>query len=667
MKRVTGLLCALVVAGAACGATIVHDAGRDLVLNSRSAFVYTNAYGGVWSYMSAASYQPSSPRTLLTDVRYYTNNVSSMVKDALWYDVVLMRGPSIVPGGAYQLPVIAVNQGNVSATSYLTAAGFPDIPPGQIALHPGARCAVLRFTMPRDAVYTVTARIWNQNIGLIGMSLQTNGVLTQARQVWKGSERKNQVCDLSLPAKTFKAGDWVELVVDDDAKLNSNAAGVTFEIAEEVLGVIDAGTAMHANMTAASPANPYTVSEGAWQAFHGKAGTSATNFTRNLLATGYVRSTQGSNARGFAVNGGLPWCVVNATGGYVVETNAQNRATFCQGRALAPDELMMHPQDQNGFQTVGVRFTPDANGIYDIGVTARDLSKANYADAGSGVNVWLLQGLQVLAKTYVSLEHNPSCDTIFLRGVPVLSEIPVEVVVDAEGDINSDSTGITFAMVKTCDIPPEFDASAALRACFESASPANPFQYNGCEWAVGTLQGGFAGTFTAYPLRQDARFDGFGLGWGENTGTSPYMGVNMGGKQSTGTKNTDYAIGRGMLYAHPRSDNSASCIRFTAARRGLYKATAWFKDLNAGGTLDNCAGVDVHILTNGLNAASRVVSGETGIVYGGLDTEPFELRRGGTVSFAIGANGAYHSDMTGFHAWVECLETPPSGVLIVVR
>lgn len=68
-----------------------------------------------------------------------------------------------------------------------------------------------------------------------------------------------------------------------------------------------------------------------------------------------------------------------------------------------------------------------------------------------------------------------------------------------------------------------------------------------------------------------------------------------------------------------------------------------------------------------LNAASRVVSGETGIVYGGLDTEPFELRRGGTVSFAIGANGAYHSDMTGFHAWVECLETPPSGVLIVVR
>ena len=33
------------------GATVVHDAARDLVLNSRSANIYTNFYGGVWSYM----------------------------------------------------------------------------------------------------------------------------------------------------------------------------------------------------------------------------------------------------------------------------------------------------------------------------------------------------------------------------------------------------------------------------------------------------------------------------------------------------------------------------------------------------------------------------------------------------------------------------------------
>ena len=46
---------------------IVHDAARDLVLNSASTAVYTNFYGGVWSFMRSKTY--NGARTLLPSVR----------------------------------------------------------------------------------------------------------------------------------------------------------------------------------------------------------------------------------------------------------------------------------------------------------------------------------------------------------------------------------------------------------------------------------------------------------------------------------------------------------------------------------------------------------------------------------------------------------------------
>ena len=653
---------------AAQGAVIVHDAGRDLLFNSRSASVYTNRFGGVWSYLGAPSYGPASPRQPLTSVRSYQNNVSSMVKDNIDYDVVLLRGPSVPVGGTFQLPVIAVNQLNVAATNYLTASGFPSIPPGQIALHPGdSLCAVLRFTAPRTGVYTVTAKAWNQNVGLLGMSLQTNGVIARARTVWRGSEHRGEVNDLSLAATTFQAGDMIEMTFDkgDLSYVNSNAAGVTFQVAEEVLDVLDAGSVFRANVLGES-ANPLVTSTGAWQAFYGVPGASVTNPVRNSLAGGYVRAAQGSGAQGFAVGGGLPWCVVNASDDYVVETNAEGKATFCQGRALAPDEIMLHPQhaDKVWDQVVGLRFTPDTNGIYDVGLTIRDMAKNS---GGDGVNVWLLQGLQVLRKAFVSLENDVSCETIFLRDVPILAEIPIEVVVDKGAkNNNSDATALAWAMVRTGDIPSAYDASAALKACFAVSTPVNPFVYNGCSWTVGTLPSGFAGDFTPYPNVQTVvRFNGAGRGWGETLDTSPFMGVNIGGKVASGANPTDFAVGRGMLYAHPKSDNRASCIRFTAAKRGIYKATMWVKGLNSGGG----NGTDVHILTNGLNAASRVVWARGTIPYGDLKVEPFYLRPGGTVTFAVGSNGDYSFDLTGFHAWVEKIEPDglPTGVAIIVR
>ena len=48
-------LCALLLVGVACAAhgvtNVVHDAARDLVLNSANKAVYTNLYGGVWQIL----------------------------------------------------------------------------------------------------------------------------------------------------------------------------------------------------------------------------------------------------------------------------------------------------------------------------------------------------------------------------------------------------------------------------------------------------------------------------------------------------------------------------------------------------------------------------------------------------------------------------------------
>ena len=53
------MLFGALLAACACsvyGATnIVHDAARDLVLNTANKAVYTNFYGGVWSFMPASA------------------------------------------------------------------------------------------------------------------------------------------------------------------------------------------------------------------------------------------------------------------------------------------------------------------------------------------------------------------------------------------------------------------------------------------------------------------------------------------------------------------------------------------------------------------------------------------------------------------------------------
>ena len=66
-----GVLAAMLACRVHGTTNIVHDAARDLVLNTANKAVYTNLYGGVWSFMRASSY--TGARTLMPGVRYRTD------------------------------------------------------------------------------------------------------------------------------------------------------------------------------------------------------------------------------------------------------------------------------------------------------------------------------------------------------------------------------------------------------------------------------------------------------------------------------------------------------------------------------------------------------------------------------------------------------------------
>ena len=664
--RIGAWTCAALAACCAQGATIVHDAGRDLVLNEACANVYTNVYGGVWSFLTAASWDPASPRVPMAKTRIYKPGT----KDANGQEIVVERGPnaeSTSGGNTFQLPVIAVNPRTVEDTANLTAAGYPTIKPGQISVHPGAgKCAILRFTAPRTGVYAITAKFWNQNKGVFGMTVQTNGVVTKAREAWTGSLHKNEIYDFSLPATTYRAGDTVEFTVDDNGKLDSNAAGVIFRIEEEVAEVIDAGAAMRAHVLAdgAAATAAWTDAAGAWRVESVSATNAVKNLNRTLLDTRSVRTTQGSGASGWSTSKtGTPWAHVNATDALVVETNASGVVTLHRGTSLVPGELYLHPGKQPGTGEAGVHsvlvgLSPATSGRYDIGVTLRDVS---WHASGDGVRVHLIQGGHELAVRRISCEQaaSPQNATIFLRDVAVAAGVPVELVVDQVGLHTADGTGLFWAMVRTSDAG-VYSANAALIANLTSASPAATYTGDGATWQVGLWNNG---TLTPFTTFQSARTIGPDKAMGNTAGTSPFMGANLKGRaltQAETSSNNKIAAGRDMIIGHPGGSGAKSTLRFTAPADGVYSVHAFAMDLDGGGSIGNAGdGVVMQIFTGGHQARVMGLKSITNqIDYAELDTPALHLKAGEAADIVINPNAAdangHTCDLTGLYVWLSC-------------
>ncbi len=656
---------------AACathGATVVHDAARDLVLNSQNANVYTNVYGGVWSYMRSSS--NTGPRTLLPGVRSRTSTEkdASGGNDPAAEDqlVIWQRGPALSQDSS---PVISVNPTAWPDTKdFMRGSDWPTIPPGGLSCHPGKvagiggfvdgnQCVVLRFTTPRDGTYAVTAKAWNQNSGRTAVTLLVNGEVRRERRAWTSTKANVTTNDFSLAAATYAAGDIIELAVDGDGTYAANATGLDFRIAEEVEAAYDASTGFRANLDAEHPANPYADSFGAWSGAY--AAATPTNASRSLFNNvAYVRATQGNVLSGMAVNSSYPYLVANRSDAMVVETNSAGTALTVQGRGYLPGELMAQPPGGARAFTV-LQVTPANGGIYDVGLSVRDMYYGSPNAAGNGVNVWLLQGSVVLARTFVSIEASHSSESVFIKGLKVFPQIPLAVAVDNNGAASSDGTAIMWAFVRTGDFSATYYANAAMKANMTSASPTNPFTHNGATWTAGLCADGWKGTFTPYAVNQK-RYNDWFSGWSDNATASPFWAINLkDGELTPGEMGSVLGAGTDMMLVHPKNDNTSTALRFTAPADGVYSATAWLADLAHDTSKDNNSaddGVGVHLVAEGHRADSAVVKLQklpTGQEARRLAADRIFLRKDETMTFAVGRNGANGWDLTGSFIWID--------------
>ena len=671
----------MMLAACACsvyGVTnVVHDAARDLVLNTANRNIYTNLYGGVWSYMRSTSY--TGARTLLPGVRYSTGSETDAsganytpARDNL--PIYWERGPAKDGGSS---PRFTVNPSPWSDTNtFMRGAAYPAVQPGELSCHPGNttdagnQCVVLRFTTPRAGTYTVTAKAWNRNIGWTAVTLLVNGQVASARRAWKSAATAVQTNDFSLAAATYAAGDTIELAIDGNNTYNSNATGLDFKIVEEVEAVYDASSAFLANRLSASPTNPYSDAFGSWTAYWTTNTVPKGTFTpvgalRTRLNTmTYRRIDKGDVLAGIAWNNGLPYIIANITDAMAVETNSAGKALTATGRAFLPGELNIFPAEGNCRATI-LEVLPTEGGVYDIGLTVRDMFYSTHPNESyAGANVWLLQGDQVLAKTYVTVERGTSffsSQSIFFKDVRIMPRMSLAVAVDNNGNNNSDGMGTLWAFIRKGDFSATSDANAAMKANMLSASPSNPFTYNGATWTAGLCAGGWKGAFTPYTTRQTGIYGGTAEGWGQTADTSPFIRVNKSGRIITATEaSSSAAIGTDALMGHPKSDNSATALRFTAPSDGIYAATMWARDHaydnNISWINNTDTGVDIHLVAGARHAAEVTITLHPLVALpeaGKVAADRLYLKAGDTVTFAIGSNKAYNWDLTSFYAWLD--------------
>ena len=640
----TAAIAAAIPLAATATTTIVHDAARDLCLNQANAATYTNAYGGVWTFMRADTYKGA--RTVLTGVR---ENIDS--------GVAWQRGPA---KDASNNPRFCVNPTAwYDETTSMRGDGFPYISPGSLSCHPGKAslgggCAVLRFTVPRSGTYRVVAKAWNQNTGSRVVSLLVNDTLQGSQQTWTKNSSSPVTKDCSLPAAEYSAGDTIEFAIDMGTDWGSNATGLEFKIEETVEDAVDAAAAFRAGQSAASPTNPFTDIFGSWSAI--ETDGLVTSYTRNaMLVTRAVVSERGTSISGWGKAAtSPPYLLVNMADNMVVTTNDTGAISTTQGRAFAPREFMLHPKNGANAAVV-LRVIPTTGGIYDVGVSARDMNNtATEYTADDGVNVWLLNGGRTLGKMRVSAERTSASGTIFVPEVRVAPGIPVEVVVDNCGKNGNDLTGLVAAFVKR-DIPgTSWSANSAMIAS-ESGSPSNPFSQNGATWTAGYCASGLNGPFTAYGTRY-ASNNGLITGWKKGSATIPRIAANTQGRILTASEaGGQLPLGEGALMGHPNNADGATAVRFTAPRDGVYSASAWATDFSyatTSATEDN--GVAVHILAGGKSLDSITIKSSASVTgQGVIGKDSIYLKSGQTIDFVIDRNGHENSDATELYAWVD--------------
>ena len=583
-------------------ARTVYDAGKALRQNCESgsyANPYTDANGGVWSYLAASSFSPFSGVALEMHAAKEDGKLDGWHVDDQSY------------------PKIMVNvSGQAMESAYLGSPGYL-IEADELILHPGDSgnaYAVLRFTVPQDGWYSAFASF--HDISYQATPVQTSGVdvhitlgseaagdtefastlvtLEDFSSGW-GHANRTKRFDYQMPVRYLTQGMRIQFVVGPNnmnswAHMNDGTGMKVFVVREDEGRFYDAGVAYTANV-AGSYVNPYgTAQHGTWHALllNLSAVASETDFLswipqnlENSFDHAFTEQISFGDGRvGFHTANGAnePFVTVNTA-----DSKVGN---------LSPRELCVHPPAHWNKQCTVVRFRPPEAGRYSASVVARYLEN----DATDGVEVFLVAADQIVTNSIVSGDHVKSTMHLTFDNLLLATGEPVDIIVSPRSAYWSDSTSVSAIFRR--EEGEVYDVNKSFYAHHEAGNTAVPFNDvlgGGAQWSVGSMEGSWLpnsfATLSGFVTRQNS--NPTGLSWWEhspdNSG-SQYPRIAMTTNAVASWDDTFYitpyprlAIAAHEIFVHPEAPNkSTSCaaVRAIVPSNGIYRVRGRARDGN---------------------------------------------------------------------------------------
>ena len=669
-------VCALVALPAS--ARTVYDAGKALRQNFQNnatpANPYTDENGGVWKYSSAASV---APYTSLGDFQSsYATVDNGQLKG--W--------------GGSASPHLKVNvTGQTLTSSSFMVGDCEPIEADEMVFHPGQSgnsCMVLRFVVPEDGWYSAFASFHDTSketaaTASSGASVHVteggNNVLAQGVVSLEGVAGSTRRFDFQMPVRHMTAGTEIRFAVNNNKGASgtahaNDATGVkVFVVKEDEGSFYDSGIAMLNNVAASPYANPYgTIADGTWY-FLTAAAPAAQTAPANvsLAATSRIttEATSSTYLKGFAnaANGQSPFVLVNT-------------ASSRQSTGVAPGELKVHPRagDSTLKTWTVVRFRPPESGYYSASIVARDVDRADLTTypGADGVDVYLYVSDTLVTNAYVSLETAVACSAHFTFDDRFLvAGEPVDIVVSPHGQINNDATGVSAIFRRESgDVYDAGKSFYANRLGEDTGFAFADLLGGGAQWFLGAKTNAWCGEQFYEELTAGQVAGGAKTQWwmqGRFTSYTEYPYFVM---ATNGAASADSAFGfsADLLAAaaqefvavvnEPGYQSSSPTLKATVPSDGVYRARAYFRDLNNGGG----DGIQASVVANGhVAATSPVMRGGNGTIFEtALGADRLWLRGGDRIEYVVDPLANRNCDPTGLSACYVVEDASPSAHVV---
>ena len=330
--------------------------------------VFTNASNVAWQFY-IVNLDDRRLRTAMPVEQVGQNNIHYVRTATNGLETVGVRRTDGNYTGSY--PFIVVNTNDV-AYHDADASKFNDLLPGELMLHPNL-ASTKRWGIPaasfrpaRTGFYDlrVNARSLNQGSG-DGVEIaicRYDDVLGRVR-IGHGQSRNS--ASLVLANVFLFAREIIDVTVDPLAGMASDGTALRFTALKVrdglPEGVFSANAAMYANVTGASPSNPYTGADGAEWCL----GRIEGNPTGTFLLHPTYSTYNNAIFRGWVTPTSRPYTFLNTEDRMMPVAGNFSPFGGTEGRGeIVPYQMLIHPGNNNVFNVV--RFTAPADGIYDV-------------------------------------------------------------------------------------------------------------------------------------------------------------------------------------------------------------------------------------------------------------------------------------------------------------